>query len=398
VHRTVVPARCRAVGSLVFAFMPAVLFAAACGGPLGGSRPLVAADGEGPQRTDVGTREPAQLVLARQSAVRFRLVPLQTCPSNGFTLPIVSPDGTYAAVQSLGAARWQTLLASSNEHGLDGGRITMHDLTKGTSAVVPGGEVLLGRSADTRGCLIESPRPDGSRWIGLAPWDGSEPQWLVQDEQVNAFASIGPKDRLVWCRRAREGNQFDLVVRHADGEQVIPAPEDGNWLAPQFTGDGRSLVVLRLRDGVLSACCFAVGDRAADHPERVLDLSWRATAPMAYQTVVPQRMELLGGAQWAFFHPRFRRVGLWDVRSGQSKLFGTGSASIVQLDAERFLVATTDGLDIDSLTMGDARSDASRLLDGVWVPLLRLADDRAVIARMRGTQVDIARLDLLPPN
>ena len=378
--------------------MPAVLLIVACGGIAGGGRPPVATEGSGRLPREVGGSEPAQLVMARQSAVRFRLVPLRTCPSNGFTLPIMSPDGLHAAVQSSGAARWQTLLAASGEHGVDSDRVTIYDLATGGSALVPGGEILLGRSANLQGCLVESPRPDGSRWIGLAPWDGSQPQWLAQDDRVNAFASIGPKDRLVWCRRAREGTQFDLVVRHDDGEQIIPAPDDGSWLAPQFTGDGRSLVALRLRDGTMSACSFAMGDRAANQAERVLDLSWRATAPMAYQTVVPQRMQLVDGAMWAFVHPRFRRVGLWDARSGQSMLFGIGSSSIIQLDAERFLVATTDGLDIDSLAVGDARSNASRLLDGVWVPLLRLSADRAVIARIRETQVDIVRIELLPPD
>lgn len=397
-RRPAAAARLRPIGAAACAVMASVPFAVSCGNLGGGSRPTSTRSETGAPLTDAGMREPAQLLVARQSAVRFRLTPLLTCPSNGFTLPIVSPDGSSAAIQSAGATRFQTLLATSSEQGVDAGCVTMHDFKAGTATVVPGGEMVLGRSADARGCLVESPRSDGSRWIGLAPWDGSEPQWLVQDDRVNALASMGPKDQLVWCRRARDGKQLDLVVRHADDEQVIAAPEDGSWLAPQFTGDGRALVALRLRDGTLSACCFAVGDRVADHPERVLDLSWRATAPMAYQTAVPQRMQLLSGAQWAFFHPRFRRVGVWDVSSGRSSLFGVGSSSIVQMDAERFLVATTEGLDIDSRSWMDARSDTSRLLSGVWVPLLRLDDSRAVIARMGGTQVDIVRIDLLPPN
>ncbi len=397
-RRPAAAARLRSIGATACALLAFVPFTASCGTLGGGSSPSRAENETSPPLTDAGLREPAQLLVARQSAVRFRLTPLHTCPSNGFTLPIVSPDGSYAAVQSTGATRFQTLLASSSEHGVDSGCVTLHDLTSGTSAMVPGGEMVLGRSADARGCVVESPRSDGSRWIGLAPWDGSEPQWLVQDDHVNALASMGPKDRLVWCRRAREGNHFDLVVRHAEDEQVIAAPEDGSWLAPQFTSDGRALVALRLRDGTLSACCFAVGDRVADRPEHVLDLSWRATAPMAYQTAVPQRMQLLDGTKWAFFHPRFRRVGVWDVRSGRSSLFGVGSSSIVQMDSERFLVAVTEGLDIDSPAWMDARSDASRLLSGVWVPLLRLGDSRAVLARMRGAQVDIVRIDLLPPN
>jgi len=370
----------------------------ACSAPMGGSSASDASDAPVRRQRDDEAAS-TQPLMARQSTVRFRLVPLRSCSSNGFTLPIVSPDGSHAAVQSAGATRFQTLLAASSEDGVDAGRVTMHDLTTGTSAEVAGGEMLLGRTADARGCLVESPRPDGSRWIGIAPWDGSEPQWLVQGEQVNALASIGPEDRLAWCRRNRESQRFDLVVRHHNGEQVIPAPEDGSWLAPQFTTDGRFIVVLRLRDGTLSACSFAMGNRAAEQPERVLDLSWRATLSMAYQTVVPQRNQQLGGATWAFFHPRFRRVGLWDVRTDQSRLLGNGSLSLVQMDAERALVATSEGLDIASLSTGDARTtDGSRLLDGVWVPLLRLADDRAVIARVRGPQIDILRIDLLPPE
>jgi hypothetical protein len=350
------------------------------------------------QPSEETTLAPTQQIVARQSAVRFRLVPLQTCSSNGFTLPLVSADGVFAAVQSSGGTRWQSLLAAPTEAGVDGGRVTIHNLLTGASNNVPGDDLLLGRTADAQGCLIESPRPDGSRWIGVAPWTGGEPQWLVQDEQVNAFASGGPEDRLVWCRRDRTTTNFDLVIRHPDGEQVISAPEDGSWIGPQFTGDGRWIVVLRFRDGTLSACCFAVGVRVAETPKRVLDLSWRATASMAYQTVIPQRMHLLGSAQWAFFHPRFLRVALWDVGSGQSALLGRRSLSLVQLDTEQALVATTEGLELASMTAGAPTGDATQLLSGVWVPLMRVATDRAVIARPRGSQIDITRIELLQPD
>jgi len=188
------------------------------------------------------------------------------------------------------------------------------------------------------------------------------------------------------------------VIRHPDGEQVISAPEDGSWIGPRFTGDGRWIVVLRFRDGTLSACCFSVGVRVTEKPERVLDLSWRATASMAYQTVIPQRMHLLDGARWAFFHPRFLRVGLWDVGGGQSALLGQKSLSLVQLDTDQALVATTEGLELASMTMGAPTRDASQLLSGLWVPLMRVAADRAIIARPRGSQIDITRIELLPPD
>src|SRR6185503_18951506 len=101
--------------------------------------------------------------------------------------------------------------------------------------------LILGRSADMQGFLVESPRQDGSRWIGKATWDSGEITWLVQDDYVNAFASLGPGGQLAWSRRAKVGDHFDLVVRDESGEWTLPA--DGtDWAMPSWSATGQHIV------------------------------------------------------------------------------------------------------------------------------------------------------------
>ena len=155
--------------------------------------------------------------------IRFQFAHIRTVEYDGFTLPILSPDGCWAAVQISSAADWPTLLASVDGGVPDAGRIAIAPLCADASTpllAVLGNDLLIGRSCDSEGFLVESPRVDGARWIGKVSWQGGEPTWLVADEDVNAFASLGPAGEIAWCHRRRDVEKFSILVKRGESFQT----------------------------------------------------------------------------------------------------------------------------------------------------------------------------------
>ena len=60
--------------------------------------------------------------------IRFQFAHIRTVEYDGFALPILSPDGCWAAVQISSAADWPTLLASVDGGVPDAGRIAIAPL------------------------------------------------------------------------------------------------------------------------------------------------------------------------------------------------------------------------------------------------------------------------------
>ncbi|MBM4113741.1 MAG: hypothetical protein FJ253_10310, partial [Phycisphaerae bacterium] len=199
-----------------------------------------------PPGTGVGARS--------DSFLRVSLEPLGEIPNDAFTLPLVSPDGRFIAVQVESNADWPTLTASPNQAKKVVGRIAWYEVVSGT--LLPRGDrvgpLMLGRSADSTGFLVESPAPDGSRAIGRMPWSGGEIEWLVRDDAVNAFAVLGPRGELAWSRRPVASRFFELMIDRPEGRVSFTASADHSWLCPRFDGAG-NLFAWRLHDGTLAA-------------------------------------------------------------------------------------------------------------------------------------------------
>jgi hypothetical protein len=192
------------------------------------------------------------------------------------------------------------------------------------------GGLILGRSADNRGFLVESVRSDGARWIGRIDWLQRETEWLVQDGNVNAFAVLGPNGMLAHCSRGTNERMFDLVVR--GGESPTPDARGGDggrvrrlsgngtrsYLLPSISEDGSRVFAMSMRDGILellsadpasdaslvqSASRFFVTDRGSD--ELAL-----------YMCSAQGARDGVDGRDWVLFHRSLGSLARWNETDG----------------------------------------------------------------------------------
>ncbi|MSR68983.1 MAG: hypothetical protein EXS17_01355 [Phycisphaerales bacterium] len=335
--------------------------------------------------------------------VRFRLEPLCSIDYDGFSLPLVSPDGQWAAVQASSTADWPTLLAALDGGQPNAGTLSIVSLALASTyapIAVNGPDLLLGRSADDAGFLVESPRIDGARWIGRVAWDGRDPIWLIEGDDVNALATLGDGDSIAWCRRACGSAQFGLCIRQAGVTQEIPPPEDGSWMAPLFSNDGKYLYALRLRDGVLAACAFPISQAMSTVPTVAIDLSWRADARSAYQMLVPLRTGGLpsDGRLW-FFHPRFGRMAVWNPVNNRVAMASSKSAAAAMISGGRLVTASAEHLSAEPMPVDGSATEPKRtstILDALWIPIWRGGTSTLLVVHPHDGRLDVARVDLDP--
>ncbi len=277
------------------------------------------------------------------SAVRFDLRPLGLVPTDGVALPLLSPDGRHMAVQTGVAPDLTTALARPGQRPPLASRIAMYRVE--ARALVRLGEtdggLILGRSADNRGFLVESVRPDGTRWIGWIDWALRETEWLVQDGNVNAFGALGADGTLVHASRPLSGRQFDLVIRRDGQTRRLSGDGTRSYLLPCLNGDGTRVLAFSLRDGILellsadpssdaslvqSAVRFFVTDRGSD------ELALFMASAQGIRDGVD-------GRDWMLFHRSVGSLARWNETDGLRALPG-GVLAHARVDAAREIVLT----------------------------------------------------------
>ncbi len=287
------------------------------------------------------------------------VLPLGNVPYDNRSLPQVSPGGRFIATQVGGPPAWETLLASANRRLAQDSRIEIYylDHPSGEAQLqwVTAAGLLLGRGGDKRGFLVEQPRADGARWIGVMPWTGAKAKWLVADDEVNAFACLGPDGRLAWSRRAGGAEHFDLVVRHGT-EQWTIAADGGDWLMPVWTGSRSDLFVLRLTDGRLSAAYMdASSSRAAGDTLQQVAIAEQRTRYDAYQCLAsytpPRVLDRDPVAPMlTLWHPTAGRMAVWLPLSSPAApmlLEPQSIAAVVDVSGN-VLVSTADGVSLQN--------------------------------------------------
>ena len=363
--------------------------------------------------------------------IQYSFVRLGRVPHDGFALPVSDASGSFIAVQERSSADWPTLLAAVDGGVPEAGTVSIYAIEGASLKHVSssGPDLLLGRmstpgstamaNAHAAGVLVESPRLDGSRWIGVLPWDspgagatgaggGDSPvQWIVRGDGVHAFAAAGPGGALAWSVRERGATHFALAVRDAlEGTRVLPAPDGASLVAPFFSADGRHLYALRLGDGTLTlvaypwpaprgAEAFAAWKTVAELP-----LSWRADARTAYQAVVPLGASTATTRGHAMiFHPRFGRIALWDPADGTVSLASADSLAATDLGRDALAVGGRRRLAMEPYpTAGravDAREGISVIEDS-WVPRGSAgAGGSGILAvRPQGREIECALIEL----
>lgn len=347
--------------------------------------------------------------------VRAAIVLLGSVPYDNFALPIVSPDGRFIATEAGIAPTWPMILAQTGGGGEvpEATRLEIHtlDLRVGIpdsdrqqshrSAIV-NVPVLLGRSCDREGFLVESPREDGSRWIGKASWETGRITWLVRDESINAFAALGPDGRLAWSRRARNQAHYELVVRQGDREWSYTTREQ-SWLLPTFSGRGDGLFVLLLEGGNLELTFATASSKSAFRQSiRTTPLASNSTLRTAYQTMSGQ-IGVIGLSrptidQVTFNHPRHLRASVWRplaLGASSPAILYKNSFAVVVDDSDIAFVSTPKNLMRQSLV--DPRIHAN-VLAGMLIP--RPIDSpnwHYVLLSPQEGRIGLSATRLLPP-
>jgi hypothetical protein len=298
----------------------------------------------------------------QSSWVRSAVVPLGAVPHDNGSLPLVSSDGRYVATQTGIAPSWPTVIAGAEAAVPSLTRIEVYELDRREliedSRRPPqllyavSEPALLGRSSDGEGFLIESPREDGSRWVGHVSWTSGEIVWLLDDDHVNAFASLGPDGRIAWSRRAVDAAHFDLVVRHGDSQWTQSSSGDDDWLMPQWSGRGDGLFCLRLSAGDLEIVFANASSLDAFRLSlRTYPLGPQATVSTAYQALTGQTTAVDAVSpsrdQLVYFHPWLERIALWRPLAGTGRTamwLNPSSFMAVMVDDDVAIVATDEKL------------------------------------------------------
>lgn len=299
-----------------------------------------------------------------------------TVPWNSTILPLLSPSGQWIATSTGVAPSQATQLALPAATAPDDSTIEIWEVLSGRAGIrarsTISGSIVLTDSADDEGFLIESPRSDGSRWIGKIEWRTGDLRWLVQDEHINTMPSIGPEGRLAWCVRTADETSLSLAIRFPDDREFVLPPSNGEWLLPIWSTRSKRLSAWLLgADGVLSLVSLdgQAPDTLGTRLKQVLIMNganrWdaiRATANRtATQGLRPPLLE-----EVVFYHPIEQRMAVWmplGLNADQVTSLAPGSIDAVHDRQGNFLLTMPRGLHWQDI------SDLSRIVRVDHVPL-----------------------------
>ncbi len=355
--------------------------------------------------TDLGTGTVRRAPL-RTARVRASVVAMGAVPNDRQTVPIVSPDGRWIATQVGVTPTWDTVLARPGAEVPRATRIEVFRLGWGQEPPVLvhaiNEPVMLGRSRDAQGFLVESVRDDGARWIGKASWTSGEIDWLVQDSNINAFAALGRAGQLAWSRRAPDTEHFELVVRTPSSEWTRQLP-GADVLMPTWSGRGDSLFVLSLQNGFLDALFGnASSEIAFGQSMRRLPLATEAYDRVAYQTTVIGNGQDAAGESFIFWHPFKKRIAVWQPYSetGNEAVLSRQRSIAGLLDDDGHMLIVAEGDHRPELyrhALGKPL-DSNSLLAGIAIPrtVRRGPWSYVLLAPNESGMVGITGMQLLP--
>ena len=358
---------------------------------------------------------PLSLTAANQ--VSAEVQPRGTVPYDNDGIPMVSPGGEFIATQT-------GLPPNPSVHFAEDGaqleltsRIDIYrvDATSNQPPMLVASveeSALLGRSGDDRGFLIESPRPDGSRWIGRAAWHDGTVEWLVTGPHVNAFADLGPDGRLAWSRRVIGSDRWALVVRDHLGEREHA--RDGDWIMPTFSGEGCRLFVMLLRESraqdesgsALDLLFFDAADftrMRGTMRSQPLTRSGASVATVVNAMTVPTHVRGTRSPQQpehlSFYDPRRHRPGaaIW-YPTGNYVHFGPDSWAAVldNLDPDYVLVTTRDAIERRHIRHQAVKGE---IMAGMQIARPTGDPDRPwILLRPDQGRLDVTVMRLLPPS
>lgn len=272
------------------------------------------------------------------SAASIDFRPFGAIPTDGITLPVLSPNGRYMAVQTGAAPDLATALARPGQRPPLASRITLYRIDP--RGLVRLGEsdggLVLGRNADDRGVLVEGPQTDGTRWIGRLDWNNLEPEWLVQDGNVNAFAALGADGMLAYSARSVTSTLFDLVVRKGDSVRRLDGDGTRSYLFPALSADAATVFALVLRDGILElgSADPTSGETLKQSLARAFVTDRGSDELAMFMTTAQGVRDGIEGKDWILYHRSVNSLARWNSADGLRVIPGNTLAR-ARVDATR---------------------------------------------------------------
>ena len=310
--------------------------------------------------------------VTRDTSLGFRLNSMASVQTDGFFLPLASSDGMRLAWQQQSNFNWPLLLALPEASLAARGVVAVRALDELEPTHTWNGAFMLGRSCNSDGVLVESPQSDGTRWIGVLPWEGGDARWLVRDAKVNAFASVGPRGELAWSHREIGEAEFSLTVERPEGKFEWPRKDNESWLLPIVATDG--IFAAHLRDGVLELAYLPLrpGQSMTTIESRSAilrkSISIRGSEKMAYQCIgsLPPDRAVLADGSLLFFHPDLGRMAIWQPINDTITALPFGTLSATATGPKQLLISFRDHLATLSLPVDSVRGPVT-LLEDAWI-------------------------------
>lgn len=373
--------------------------------PASGPRPSAGGGQRSMELPNGPVARPADPGSTITTHVQVAIKPFGTVDYDGQTLPVVSPDGRFIAVQSGDAPTWEVTLGEPGSSApastfLAAYSINEGDLTRVQWAQSPPPGLLLGRSADNQGVLVESPRPDGARWIGRLDWVTGRVQWLIQGEACNSQAVLTSRGELLFTRISAKGTSADLVLRDQVGREFVKAAasdskSDGRadaryWFPACTNDDSYVYAVLQTAAGLELEAIRVVRDKGAggnngalnsgggNAPKlgaviarrRVVDQGDGVMAAQMMSAVLPPhpaREGTTASDRLIFFHPALQRACAFDVDASAWRVLASNTiagAPGVGVREPGYFCATPKGIVFNA-----ANADRTvRVINGNYVP------------------------------
>ncbi|MEE3001297.1 MAG: hypothetical protein VX908_01245 [Planctomycetota bacterium] len=341
-----------------------------------------------PMRPEATKRlqEIAENELSRGStfSIRFQaqLQDVGEVPYDQSTLPLVSPDGNYIATSVGIAPEMATLLAEPGSPSPLATGVEIWKINQDTGALAAtcslNPPLLLGRSADTEGFLVESPTPQGPRKIGKVSWTTGELTWLVDDENVNAFATLGPRGQLAYSTRPVAQEGFSLVVRNSLGNEIEVGTLEGNWYFPTWSTRNDRLYAFWIspENHMRLVSMLTISQEGMSASMNDLDLGENATPRVAYRAVavqpVVQGLRSSPTEELLFWHPGEEQLVAWSPGEASPFILMHNALAAVHDVSGRYIVTTADELRyVDPTKM----NRSVRLHDQVAIPFRTTRED-----------------------
>ena len=361
---------------------------------------VAAARARNPQALPPGpVAKAADPATTRSASAAVAITPIASVEFDGRTLPLLSPDGAYFAVQVGEAPTWPNVLALTGQQpqprsgvsiyktarvegaGEGGGR-SVGEVAERQGLITPTADLsglILGRSATAEGFLVEAPQADGSRWIGRVAWSTGELTWLVQGTQINAFAIEPEPGRVVFSRRDQAESNFTLMEHSGETDRILAISPLGSFVFPVCSPDRSALGVVCLSGESMSLDLLDPNSGAPRHRKDLAPNGGLAAAQRVFSSVeaVPPADSLSPLASTLLYlHPTLGRVCMVDAKHLRFVALSPGSAAATRVlrGAHACIALTTPaGLELrtwqgEVAVGGELFGPSVGLTNQAWVP------------------------------